>query len=104
MTVIRAVSTMFCTLLPLAAQFNGSIPTGEAAAAPLNLSLDEAIQRGMKTNLGLLTRENSSVAARVDKMRLLALILPSVSAGLSVSEQQVSLSTFGFHVPNVADD
>jgi outer membrane protein TolC len=101
LTVLRVFSTLFCTLLPLAAQFNGSTPTGEATPTPLNLSLDEAIARGLKTNLGLLTRENSSTNARVDKMRLLAALLPTVNAGVSMTEQQASLATFGFHVPNV---
>ena len=75
------------TLLPLLAQFNGSTPTGEATPTPLNLSLDDAIARGMKTNLGLLTRDNSSVSARVDRMRLLAALLPTVSTSVSMSEQ-----------------
>jgi outer membrane protein TolC len=88
-------------LLPLSAQFTGSTPTGEATAAPLSLSLDDAIARGLKTNLGLLTRENSSVSARVDRLQLLAELLPTVTGGVSMSEQQVSLSTFGFHFPGV---
>ncbi|MGA3204517.1 MAG: hypothetical protein ABSF12_18655, partial [Bryobacteraceae bacterium] len=61
--------------LPLFAQFNGSTPTGEATPVPLGLSLDDAIARGLKTNLGLLTRENSSATARADKIRLLAELL-----------------------------
>jgi len=101
LTVFRAVSTLLCTFLPLFAQFNGSTPTGEAVSAPLNLSLDDAIARGMKTNLGLLTRENSSTNARVDRMQLLAAMLPTLNGELSMSEQQVSLSTFGFHFPGV---
>jgi outer membrane protein TolC len=100
LTVFRAVSTLFCTLIPLFAQFNGSTPTG-TASAPLSLTLDDAIARGLKTNLGLLTRENSSVSSRVDRMRLLAAILPTLDGSVSMNEQQVSLSTFGFHVPNV---
>ncbi len=101
MTSLRALSTLLCTFLPLFAQFNGSTPSGEATPAPLSLSLDDAIARGMKTNLGLLTRENSSTSARVDRMQLLAELLPTVNAGLSMSEQQISLSTFGFHFPGV---
>ena len=89
------------TFFPLLAQFTGSVPAGEATPAPLNLSLDDAIARGMKTNLGLLTRDNASTSARVDRMRLLAEMLPTATAGLSMSEQQVSLATFGFHFPGV---
>ena len=80
MTVLRAVSALFCTFFPLLAQFNGSTPAGEATSTPLNLSLDDAIARGLKTNLGLLTSENSSVSTRVDKMRLLAAMLPTLNA------------------------
>lgn len=101
MTVFRAFLTLLCTLLPLSAQFSGSTPSGQAAPAPLNLTLDDAITRGLKTNLGLLTSENTSVGARVDRMRLLAAIEPTVTAGVSMSEQQISLATFGFHIQNV---
>jgi outer membrane protein TolC len=101
MSPLRAFLTLFITFLPLLAQFNGSTPAGEATPAPLNLSLDDAIARGLKTNLGLLTRENSSTGARVDRMRLLTEMLPTVSGGLSMTEQQINLATFGFHFPGV---
>jgi outer membrane protein TolC len=87
--------------LPAFAQFNGSTPSGEVSPAPLNLTLDEAVARGLKTNLGLLSRDNSSQLARVDRIRLLAQILPTLGAGVSMSENQVSLKTFGFHINNV---
>jgi outer membrane protein TolC len=97
LTVLRAVSTLFCTFLPLLAQqFNGSTPTGEATPVPLNLSLDDAIARGLKTNLGLLTRDNSSTSSRVDRMRLLAALLPTVTGRLSMTDQQTDLASFGF--------
>jgi outer membrane protein TolC len=101
LTVLRVVSTLFCTLCPLFAQFTGSTPTGEVTPAPLSLSLDDAIARGLKTNLGLLTRENSSTSARADKMRLLAALLPAVTGEVSMTEQQISLATLGFHFPGV---
>jgi outer membrane protein TolC len=101
LTVLRAVIVLSSTFFPLLAQFNGSTPTGEATPVPLNLSLDDAIARGLKTNFGLLTRDNSSTSARVDRMRLLAALLPTVSTGLSMTEQQVDLATFGFRFPGV---
>jgi outer membrane protein TolC len=101
LTVLKAVSTLLCTFIPLFAQFNGSTPVGEVTSAPLNLSLDDAIARGLKTNLGLLTRENSYTSARIDRMRLLTAMLPTVNGELSMSEQQLSLSTFGFHIPGI---
>jgi outer membrane protein TolC len=95
-TVLRAVIVLSSGFCPLFAQFNGSIPAGEATPTPLNLSLDEAIARGLKTNLGLLTRENSSTSARVDRMRLLTALLPTVTSRLSMTDQQTDLASFGF--------
>src|SRR5579864_5310087 len=96
LTVLRALATLFCTFVPLFAQFNGSTPVGEATPASLSLTLDDAIARGLKTNIGLLTRDNSSTNARVDKMRLLTALLPTVTGGVSMTEQQTNLATFGF--------
>jgi outer membrane protein TolC len=101
LTLLRAVLTLSSAFFPLLGQFNGSTPAGEMTPAPLNLSLDDAIARGLKTNLGLLTRENSSTSARVDRMQLLAEMLPTVTAGVSMTEQQINLATFGFHFPGV---
>lgn len=50
----------------------------------------------MKTNLGLLTRDNSSVSARVDRMKLLAALLPTVTGRVSMTDQQTDLASFGF--------
>ena len=93
--------TLCCTSLPLLAQFNGSTPVGEATPAPLDLSLGDAIARGLKTNLGLLTRENSSTSARAEKMRLLSALLPTVTGEVSMTEQQINLATFGLRLPGV---
>jgi outer membrane protein TolC len=84
------------TFFPLLAQFNGSVPSGEATPVPLNLSLDDAIARGMKTNFGLLTRDNSSTSARADRMKLLAALLPTVTGRVEMTEQQSDLASFGF--------
>ena len=95
--IVGKVALTLCFIIsPIFGQFSGSTPVGEAAPAPLHLSLDDAIARGLKTNLGLLTRENSSTNARVDKMRLLTALLPSVTGKLSMSDQQLDLATFGF--------
>src|SRR5689334_4187142 len=41
-------------------QFQGSVPAGSASATPLALKLDDAVQRGLQTNLGLLVRDTTS--------------------------------------------
>ena len=101
MNVLRAVLTLFCTCFALLAQFNASAPSGDATPVPLNLSLDDAIARGMKTNLGLLTRENENTSARAQRIQLLAELLPTLTGGVSMTEQQISLATFGFRLPGI---
>jgi outer membrane protein TolC len=88
-------------LVPAFGQFQGSTPTGEATATPLSLTLDDAIARGMKTNLGLLTRDTASASARADRLQLLSALLPTVTAGVSMTETQVNLKTFGINFPGV---
>ena len=39
---------------PTATDFQGSVSKGNASAQPIDLSLDDAIQRGLQTNLGMI--------------------------------------------------
>ncbi|HLM99626.1 MAG TPA: TolC family protein [Bryobacteraceae bacterium] len=79
-------------------QFQGSVPAGSASATPLALKLDDAIRRGLQTNLGLLTRDTSSQTARAERTRALAALLPQVAGSLGETEQQLNLKTIGFNV------
>jgi outer membrane protein TolC len=81
-------------------QFQGSVPAGQPAAS-IALSLQDAIERGLKNNLGLLVRNTGTEFARADRIRALSALLPNVTGGFSETVQQVNLASFGFHVPNV---
>jgi outer membrane protein TolC len=76
--------------------FQGSVPQGTASPTPIPLSLGEAINRGLKANLGLLTSEQSSREVRADSLRALSGLLPRVTGQLSMSDQQLNLQAFGF--------
>ena len=78
--------------------FQGSVPTGTASSTPIPLSLGEAIDRGLKTNLGLLTTEQSSSEVRAQRLRALAGLLPKVTGQLSMTEQQLNLQALGFNL------
>lgn len=82
-----------------AAQFDGSVASGAANPSPLNLSLQEAIDRGLKNNLGVLERENGSRLAQAERIRALSGLLPSVTGAISENVQQNNLATFGFRFP-----
>jgi outer membrane protein TolC len=82
-------------------QFNGSIATGVASATPLKLTLQDAIDRALKANLGLLVRGSDASAARLERVRTLSAMLPNVTAAVAETETQISLSVYGFHFAGV---
>lgn len=78
-------------------QFQGSVPAGNAPPSTLALKLDDAIQRGLQANLGLLVRDTTSLVARAERERALSALLPQVTGALTETEQQLSLKTIGFN-------
>lgn len=77
-------------------QFQESVPSGVATTTPLVLSLQDAIDRGMKNNLGLLVLDSGSRIAKAERIRALSALLPNVVGGLSETVQQIDLAAFGF--------
>src|SRR5579875_3764500 len=76
--------------------FQGSVPQGTASPTPIPLTLNDAINRGLKANLGLLTNEQSSLEVRAERLRALSGLLPKVNGQLSMTEQQINLQALGF--------
>ena len=70
---------------------------GTATPAPLPLTLREAIDRGLKANLGLLVSDSTSDIARGQRLQSLSALLPSVNGQVSQTEEQLSLKTIGFN-------
>lgn len=85
-------------------QFSGSVPTGAPSAAPVKLSLHDAIDRGLKTNLGLLVSDSADEAARGQRLQLLSALLPQLDARAGETVEQLSLKTIGFDlkIPGVS--
>ncbi|HLH42279.1 MAG TPA: TolC family protein [Bryobacteraceae bacterium] len=79
-------------------QFQGSVAVGEASSTALELSLQEAIDRGIKNNLGLLVRGSLLSAARAERLRALSALLPSVTGAIAQTETQIDLAVYGLHV------
>ena len=90
--------------LPLestAAALQGGVPQGTVSAIPVALSLDEAIARGLRANLGLLLSDTAGVTARADRLRSLSHLLPQVNGTLREEETKINLQAFGFTFPGV---
>jgi outer membrane protein TolC len=68
---------------------------------PLSLSLSDAIQRGLKTNLGVLERETGDRLARVERIRALSALLPTVKGAISENVQETNIAVFGFRFAGI---
>ena len=77
----------------------GGTPSGKATAEPIPLTLREAIDRGLRYNLGLVFSGISTRAARAQRLKSLSELLPHVDARVGESEQQINLAAFGFPAP-----
>jgi outer membrane protein TolC len=72
----------------------------------LKLSLEDALQRGLKCNLALLLDEQATRAARGQRWKALSDLLPNVTLRTGETVQQIDLAAFGFnpsafHIPIV---
>jgi outer membrane protein TolC len=86
---------------PSASNFQGSVATGEVSPQPIGLSLDEAIQRGLKTNLGIILSSTQTAEARGQRLSQLQSLLPSVDASGKETVMQVDLPAEGLRIPGI---
>jgi outer membrane protein TolC len=88
--------------------FTGSEPEGKASPEVLQLGFQEAIDRGLRNNLGLLLSGDQTIMARGERWKELSNLLPNVSARVQEDVQTLSLTALGlksnvfpFPVPRV---
>jgi outer membrane protein TolC len=79
--------------------FSGSVPEGKATTEVLPISFKEAIDRGLRNNLGLLLQNDSTLTARGQKWKELSTLLPNLSAGISANALQTNLQAQGLRFP-----
>lgn len=84
---------------PTASSYQGSVATGEVSSQPIDLSLDEAIQRGLKTNLGIILSGTETASARGQRLSELQGLLPSVDGTGKETVTQVDLPAEGLRIP-----
>src|SRR5271165_2738451 len=76
--------------------FTGSEPEGKASPEVLQLGFQEAIDRGLRNNLGLLLSGDQTITARGERWKELSNLLPSLSARVQEDAQTQSLAALGF--------
>ncbi len=79
--------------------FHGSIVSGKATDGVLDLSLDDAIQRGLRQNLGLILQTSSVKNSNGQRLEELQALLPTVNATASIEVQQINLAAYGLKFP-----
>jgi outer membrane protein TolC len=86
---------------PTQDSFHGSIVTGKSTGGVLDLSLDDAIQRGLHQNLGLILQTSSVKNYNGQRLEELQALLPTVNATASLEVQQINLAAFGLKLPGL---
>jgi outer membrane protein TolC len=84
---------------PTAQSYQGSVASGEVSAQPIDLSLDDAIQRGLKNNLGVILNGTQVAGARGQRLSELQGLLPEVDFKAQESVNQVDLAAEGLRIP-----
>jgi outer membrane protein TolC len=84
---------------PTAQSFQGSVTAGQATGQTIDLSLDEAIQRGLKNNLGAILSGTQTASARARRLSQLQSLLPDVEFNAHEAVSQVDLAAEGLRIP-----
>jgi len=72
------------------------VPSGTATSETIQLSLADAISRGLDHNLQIVLQQSRSSSSEGQRIKDLAALIPHLSAGVRDSDQIISLAAFGF--------
>jgi len=87
--------------------YSGSVAEGKATSEVLPLAFKDALDRGLRNNLGILLTNDYTLAVRGQKWNELSALLPHLNATASQSVAQIDLAALGFRfkffpeIPNV---
>jgi outer membrane protein TolC len=78
----------------------GSVPSKNTGTT-LDLSLDAALERGLRYNLGLVESTEASADVRAERLRSLAALLPQVEARAKQGYEAISFKEIGLKLPPI---
>ena len=81
--------------------FKGSIVEGKSTGTVIDLSLDDAVQRGLRQNLGIILQSSALQNSNGQRLEELQALLPTVTGAASIAVQQVNLAAYGLHFPGL---
>ncbi len=79
--------------------YQGSVVEEKATAEVLELTLDDAIQRGLKHNLGLILTSQNQQGAHGQRLQQLQALLPTADGSLKEAVQETNLQAEGLRIP-----
>ncbi len=78
----------------------GGVPAGKLSAAPVALSLDDAVAFGLKQNLGAVLATDAVTDARGERWQALSQLLPNVVTDTGFGVHQINVkAAFGLTIP-----
>jgi outer membrane protein TolC len=89
-------STLPSNPLQPQSSYTGSVPTGKPTPEVIKLSFIDALERGLKQNLGALLATNGIEEARGEKWKKLGDVLPNLTTDTTETAEQVNLAQTGF--------
>jgi len=81
--------------------YRGSLVRDKATDGVLALSIDDAMQRGLKNNLGLILQSSNEQQAGGQRLQQLQNLLPKATGQASIEVQQINLAAFGLKFPGL---
>ena len=89
--------------IQLPGAFAGSIPATEALPAVFDLTLDEAVRRGLQANLGIVNSSLALQSSTAQRSEARSALLPNVSASVSENAAKLNLAAEGFSASAFGD-
>jgi outer membrane protein TolC len=98
-SLVALLSGAAATAHGQASAFAGSVTAGSATSQTLELTLDDAIARGLKNNLGAILIEQQRNALGGQKLETLQPLLPKIDANINEALMQTDLAAQGLRIP-----
>lgn len=76
--------------------FSGSVPSQNVPPGAIQLSINEAVKRGLEANLGPISASNSVSIAQAQRGQTRSALLPAIGINASETVTQIDLAAYGF--------
>jgi outer membrane protein TolC len=77
--------------------YSGSIPQGKATPEIIDLTIEDALDRGLKYNLGLYLSERATEQSRASHLRALSDLMPVVNGSFAEEVEKLNLKALGLN-------